>query len=947
MSGSRKRSSKWDEKEERQYSLDNVRDSAWPVKAGVSFHERESEHGYFSPEVGRNGNKYSVVEARDVMKSKHGLPSRESLPGSSGGQKDDNTHVDCVKYRKTTTPWDEDDTYGMKMSPGLDDWMQQHRRLSPKKDWSRYHRSRSRSWSRSCSRSRSRSPVRGIRRQSGFSEKARSRSGSTQLCKDFMSGRCRRGSQCQFLHQDNQSHEDGWDNRPKRGGASKYFTPYDGKEYLIKSGRSTDCCTDYMKGSCRRGESCRFAHDYTSDSFSRGSINEVRREKENSKRNRVTTPERDGEREARRSNDVPCKYFAAGNCRNGKYCRFSHHVQAHATPERRSRVDKGGWAQSSVSVDKFWDGSKSRDADASFNVEKTWAGPKWNDDDVSNDVGKSWTGSKWGDKGACSGASKLSKDTNGEMGVSEPRISDWSINERWQHDYDVSGKRSETNVRFKTVDIDKDEAILRKIENAGLSVGVSEPRSGEESLGDMEMSPDWNYKIHSSVKKEDSYILKSIPADTCLPAHEKNIAEEASGWVSDGLAALQSMSSEKSNFQQDHTMRESSVVALPCDSNAVSRSSISHIDLNFSTNTLPMPSFDQPRPSSSCLPFSNLNAVGESLVAIPSDEITMKVTQNSLLFQEEKPSNKLNIGDINTLHGNSGIQSTQSMVSDEQLTQLTNLSASLAQLFGKRQQLPLLHVALNAHDAMQVASFADSGGPGEPDSVPSVQPDQDIKLLKQYDPLSDSIEASKKQDTYTKPLGTSEHPVAQENTSEGKPELLTNKLLPSSLVGSTNVTDFHNDNSSKREPDLDSHKPNQLERVASSEVTKENGGVEETKKAEEENKNGPSEEKDADDRTDEGKKSKDGKGIRAFKFALVEFVKDLLKPTWKEGQISKESYKNIVKKVVDKVTATMQGNIPQTPEKIDQYLSFSKPKLSKLVQVSAVYLFIFMKQSAV
>ena len=86
MSGSRKRSSKWDSREERQYSLENARDSAWPAKAGVSFHDRESEHGYFSPEVGRNGS--------DIIKSKHGLPSRESLPGSRGGQKDDNINVD-------------------------------------------------------------------------------------------------------------------------------------------------------------------------------------------------------------------------------------------------------------------------------------------------------------------------------------------------------------------------------------------------------------------------------------------------------------------------------------------------------------------------------------------------------------------------------------------------------------------------------------------------------------------------------------------------------------------------------------------------------------------------------------------------------------------------------------------------------------------------------------
>ena len=140
MSGSRKRGSKWDSIEERQYSLENVRDSAWPAKAGLSFHDRESEHGSFSPEVGRNGNKWSVVEASDMMKSKQGLPKRESLHGSRGGQKDDKINVDCVKNWKTTTPWDGDETYSMKMSPGLDDWRQKNRHHSPKSDWSRSHR---------------------------------------------------------------------------------------------------------------------------------------------------------------------------------------------------------------------------------------------------------------------------------------------------------------------------------------------------------------------------------------------------------------------------------------------------------------------------------------------------------------------------------------------------------------------------------------------------------------------------------------------------------------------------------------------------------------------------------------------------------------------------------------------------------------------------------------
>ena len=91
-----------------------------------------------------------------------------------------------------------------------------------------------------------------------------------------------------------------------------------------------------------------------------------------------------------------------------------------------------------------------------------------------------------------------------------------------------------------------------------------------------------------------------------------------------------------------------------------------------------------------------------------------------------------------------------------------------------------------------------------------------------------------------------------------------------------------------------------------------------------------------DGRAEEGKKKNDGKAIRAFKFALVEFVKEILKPKWKEHQISKESHKAIVKKVLDKVTGSIQGaHIPQSKEKIDSYLSSSKPKLTKLVEVSA------------
>ncbi|KAL6504492.1 hypothetical protein OROGR_026415 [Orobanche gracilis] len=80
--------------------------------------------------------------------------------------------------------------------------------------------------------------------------------------------------------------------------------------------------------------------------------------------------------------------------------------------------------------------------------------------------------------------------------------------------------------------------------------------------------------------------------------------------------------------------------------------------------------------------------------------------------------------------------------------------------------------------------------------------------------------------------------------------------------------------------------------------------------------------------------NKDEKVVgRIFKNSLIEFVKDILKPAWKEGRLSKDDHKVIVKKVVEKVTSTIQADhIPRTQDKVDQYLSFSKPKIAKLVQ---------------
>lgn len=85
----------------------------------------------------------------------------------------------------------------------------------------------------------------------------------------------------------------------------------------------------------------------------------------------------------------------------------------------------------------------------------------------------------------------------------------------------------------------------------------------------------------------------------------------------------------------------------------------------------------------------------------------------------------------------------------------------------------------------------------------------------------------------------------------------------------------------------------------------------------------------------DGEALKESKAMRHFHAALVDLIKELLKPTWREGHLSKYAHNRIVKKAVDKVIGTMQPHqIPLTFESVKQYLSASQPKIARLVQVS-------------
>lgn len=83
------------------------------------------------------------------------------------------------------------------------------------------------------------------------------------------------------------------------------------------------------------------------------------------------------------------------------------------------------------------------------------------------------------------------------------------------------------------------------------------------------------------------------------------------------------------------------------------------------------------------------------------------------------------------------------------------------------------------------------------------------------------------------------------------------------------------------------------------------------------------------------KKSKDSSSTKLFKVAIADFVKEMLKPSWRQGNMSKEAFKTIVKKTVDKVSGAIKSHqIPKSQAKINQYIDSSQRKLTKLVMVN-------------
>lgn len=634
------------------------------------------------------------------------------------------------------------------------------------------------------------------------------------------------------------------DNRHRRTGGSRY-SPDDTKDYAARSERSAHVCNDFLKGMCRRGSSCRYAHHGSMpDVIEKGPIEDAYRERESDHRSRDTYPDRNRDREPPKRDETPlCKFFAAGNCRNGNRCRFSHQVNKEGfSPERRSQDERQG-------------------SDHKFENDPVWDGPTWNDAARMSDIPAV---QGWGED----------KNEIQEPPTKEMTTTVKSGDDSWSHDIVNNKQAWDPSVGFNEP----------KIRDEGKPLQWKTQNGMENFSGDMEISPRDILKLNSfAPPNPQPQTLPSMP----FPAVQQN----TTGGTSYEKHYPHEFNEPKAFNDSYSRLNPSFKDNIPAAYQGEGRNGVGNSD---NTRVTSNPSMNVPPPQSIFQSDPRMNpSVGQGQLPFPlhhsgGDGNQMQTSHNSSSFLD---GNKVADGSSHFTNINaSSIPSAPSTtnpnttVSTEQLVQLSHLSASLAQLFESRQQLPQTSSGVTPPSAMS----------NQADPAESVPPAPDMS--KQYDPISDSTEAR----------------------------------LPN-LGSHTLPSHVEQKSSDRKEPIRESGNVNHQEPVVGSSKGNENGGkvAEGGVKAPE---NALSEDMGVDDGGDDGKKSKDVKGMRAFKFALADFVKELLKPSWKDGHVSKEAYKTIVKKVVDKVIETLGPQIPLGKEKIDQYLSCSKPKLEKLVQ---------------
>ncbi|XP_021713908.1 zinc finger CCCH domain-containing protein 38-like isoform X2 [Chenopodium quinoa] len=981
---------------------------------------------------------------------------REPLSPDRGSRRHDS------RSKESAMTWDREGNC-TRISPGLDEWRPRLSSRSPRNGWGRSHRI-----SKSRSRSRSQSPAHNFRREPAVNDRSRSRSGvPAQICRDFSSGRCRRGSSCHFLHQDEMydnrrlecSSPEDWESRRQKTGGSRY-SPDDTKDCATRTEKSAHICNEFLKGRCRRGDSCRYVHDDSAgDVFDKG-VEDVYRNRDHDLRSRDiypdhdhrsrdtyrdldhrrrdTYPDRNHEFEPPKRGETPCKFFAAGNCRNGTRCKFSHQVQEIYSPDRRSRGDRRGpdhkseggqvwegprWsdatAVSTVPAVQGWGEDKNerkemttarykgdgRGPDHKYEGDRGWDGPSWCDvttvpnnpaahgwEDDKNEiteVAKDMAGSRPGDD--CWSHDMLdikqTRETSTNLGKSQiqdkKQALQWKIEnnvpgltENFSGDMEISpqdikqqgmnssSSQTAPNISFSAVQQDvAGEASYEKHYQAGFQeqkvfhdpfadqnpdykdnkpmlnsgerrdvrdhdgscIVQNQPLNLPQGQGNFQPDQSVNVRPNTNINPPLGQTQLSLPSHSLPGQSQPSIPSHPPGKIQLSIPPQSPLGqSQFSLFSHPPEQNQPSLCShpppgqnqLPLPGPPPGQNQLplpgppppgqNQLPLPGppppGQNQLPLPG--PPPPGQIQLPFPGLPSPGQNQLSVSSQNAGQgQLSPSSHLSQGEAMQRQLSHNPsafldkkVDGSHAVSLASSeaapesatAQSSVSNEQLAQLSHLTASLTQLLESRQQLSQFSTAVTP---CSLSNPPDIAEPVPPVSAAIIQLNQAPEALKPYDPLCNSVEP--------------------------KMPNLGNHLL--SVEQNISKNEIHNKDDVTQQEPLAASKDEKYGKTTDEGIIKAP-------------ENGPSQDMGADDGADDDKKLKDTKGLRQFKFALAEFVKELLKPSWKDGHVSKDAYKTIVKKVVDKVTETLGPQIPQTKEKIDMYLSCSKQKIDKLVQ---------------
>ncbi|XP_019233749.1 PREDICTED: zinc finger CCCH domain-containing protein 55-like isoform X3 [Nicotiana attenuata] len=734
-------------------------------------------------------------------------------------------------------------------------------------------RDRFRGWTRSRSRSKSRDRDRGSMRVQNRSRSplhnskrdpyasGDRRSGprmSSQVCRNFTAGNCRRGSDCRFFHPDAINHRDGGHSegnlterlgsRPERGHVSRYADSegpgYQSRDRLPDThhledemhrnrNRGTIICRDFVKGNCRWGASCRFSHDGASgDIYDKGT--------------RSASFDHGQDNHASRTGKSVCKYFAAGKCYKDN-CKFSHDATSR-NHEIRPSDDIGGHR---------------------LDDKNNWLkGPKWDDEGRPSDLVKA-------------------------SGWDEGRPSDHVKSSGW----DESVVRKDTAV---TVLTDRtNERLDHSFENESRAWGSTEPHY-MNSDGERGVSPHGGNagNLNALNISESSVIQKLTNAQAIhltSQASDQNMERtsahvlghnsnpEASGIIL-SATATQPYGSASSYIQPQGLIEDS--IARTLGSNALNE--FMHAREGLHQVHLPGQSFSGTGIGMSSEHSAVLNGTHQEpnvFLPIPSTGHNKREAPSTPEMLEFKVP-----------------QNISCTVTGEQVHQTKTSPTSMIKKFEEELREAQLQRVLNPSDPSgMLASHPISS------LVNAIygQTNPEMRGPNNYHP-ADGV------DNFKMPPDNSSY---LDRDSNKVPEEQMNQL--STVDPEPGNNDQIDDVKQQENKFVEVNGKDKLAPV-------------ESKDGQENDHPG---DMNMHGKVEEGSGNKDEKAMRLFKNALIEFVKEILKPTWKEGKMSREVHKTVVKKVVDKVTSTTQGeHVPKTQEKIEQYLSYSKAKITKLVQ---------------